>query len=132
VRNQNWDILLAEFITSRHDTPFEWGVHDCTLFAVDAGIEIMGVDLAADYRGRYSDESGAARIIAEAGSLRALVGRHAAEINPKMAQRGDWVMVEQCGADALAVCIGTRYIAAGVRGLACGPMSDAVAAWRIE
>lgn len=132
MRIENWPLALAAFIESRKDTPFAWGAHDCTLFAADAALAITGVDPAASYRGDYDSEIGAARIIVAAGGFRALVTQNmGAEINPKMAQRGDWVLVEQDGAEALAVCMGVSMVAAGQSGLVTRPMSAAITAWRV-
>lgn len=133
VKKENWDTLLAEFIESRRQTPFQWGIHDCTLFAVDAALAMTGFDLAAEYRGTYDSEIGAVRIIAKAGgTLRALVNHHGQEIPARMAQRGDWVLIEQDGYEALAVCVGVKLIAAGRNGLVQHPMSIAITAWRIN
>ena len=133
VKKENWDILLAEFIESRRCTPFQWGSHDCTMFAVDAALAMTGTDLAVDYRGTYDSEIGAAKIIVKAGgTLRALVNHHGQEISPRMAQRGDWVLTEQDGSEALAVCVGVKLVAAGRSGLVQHPMSKAIAAWRIN
>lgn len=133
MKKENWDILLADFIESRRQTPFQWGVHDCTLFAVDAALAMTGIDLASDYRGTYNSEIGASRIIAKAGgTLRALVNQHGQEVPSRMAQRGDWVLIKQDGSEALAVCVGVKLVAAGPNGLVQHPMSKAIAAWRIN
>lgn len=133
MRKETWPIDLANFIESRMAVPFQWGVNDCTLFAADSALAITGIDLAVNYRGTYNSQTGAARIIVEAGSLRNLVNQHMSpEINPKLAQRGDWVLVEQDGSEALAVCMGVNMVAAGHDGLVYLPMSLAITAWRIE
>lgn len=133
MRKETWPTDLAAFIESRMNTPFSWGVHDCTLFAADSALAMTGIDPAADFRGTYNSQIGAARIIVEYGSFRNLVNTYMdGEINPKLAQRGDWVLVEQDGAEALAVCAGVNMVAAGLAGLVFRPMSDAITAWRIN
>lgn len=52
-----------------------WGVQDCWLFAADWVWTRTGWDPAADLRGRYSTELGAARLIARAGGPEAFAGR---------------------------------------------------------
>jgi len=132
MRKETWPTDLAAFIESRKDTPFQWGVHDCTMFAVDAALAMTGVDRAGAYRGTYDSLESAAMIIAAAGGLLELVTQNMGpEIDPKMAQRGDWVLIDQDGSPALGVCIGVNLIAAGIHGLVSKPMTEAITAWRI-
>ena len=133
MRKTTWDTDLMNFVASRGKTPFEWGAHDCTLFAADCAQVITGTDPAAKYRGTYKDEAGATAIIKPAGSLRQLVTSNIGpEIPPKLVQRGDWVMIYQGGQEALAVCLGLVAVAAGQGGLVFRPITDAVTAWRIN
>ncbi|MEN6375556.1 MAG: hypothetical protein ABFD75_12380 [Smithella sp.] len=133
MRADTWDVDLMNFIKSRRKTPFQWGAHDCTLFAVDCAKVMTGIDLAEKYRG-YTTETGAALIIGRAGSLKDLINEtlSAFEISPKMARRGDWILFDNEGAEAVGVCIGTMFIAAGMDGLIMREMSDAITAWRID
>jgi hypothetical protein len=133
MRKETWDIDLMDFIKSREKTTFCWGVQDCVLFAADCAQSMTGIDLADKYRG-YTTEMGAALIMGRAGSLQKLVNLNIGpEISPKLARRGDWVLIEQNGVQTLAVCLGKK--AMGVKkekGLAMVPMSDAITAWRID
>jgi len=131
MRKETWDIDLFDFIKSRENIPFQWGVHDCALFAADCAKVMTGIDVAEKYRG-YTTGTGAASIIDSAGSLRDLVNQNLPEISPKSAKRGDFVLIENEGNPALAVCIGQVAIAAGHSGLTSHPMSEAITAWRIE
>jgi hypothetical protein len=40
-----------------------WGANDCALFAADAIEAMTGVDIAADFRGKYHDEASALALI---------------------------------------------------------------------
>ena len=52
-RLPGWQGALDRFLTAHRETRFQYGVWDCCLFACDA-IEVMtGVDVAAQFRGRY-------------------------------------------------------------------------------
>ena len=53
------------FLEQRARRPFAWGVNDCALFAADGIRAITGVDIAADFRGKYSDEAGAMAAVKE-------------------------------------------------------------------
>jgi len=133
MRKDTWDVDLMKFIQSRSKTPFQWGEHDCTLFAADCAKVMTGIDLAEKYRG-YSTETGAALIIGRAGSLRNLINEtlSESEISPKMARRGDWILFDNEGAEAVGVCVGTMFTAAGKEGLVMRKMSDAITVWRID
>ena len=52
-RIEGWEIRLDDFIKSRQNQKFQWGVHDCCLFACDAIREITGEDIAYYFRGKY-------------------------------------------------------------------------------
>ena len=56
----NWEIRLANFITSSHDMPFRWGSMDCITFANNAWRAMTGKGFADDILGNYSTERGAA------------------------------------------------------------------------
>jgi hypothetical protein len=57
MRCDKWELSLEVLIGLRYLTPFEFGVHDCCLFAADAILAITGVDIATPYRGKYHDEA---------------------------------------------------------------------------
>ena len=52
------DALIAE----RRLMPFARGTNDCCMFAADAVLAMTGRDLAADWRGTYSDDRGALHV----------------------------------------------------------------------
>jgi len=66
-RMQGWESKLDKFVESRHNARFEWGKHDCCLFACDAVKEITGEDPAYAFRGKYKDGVGAYELIKEYG-----------------------------------------------------------------
>jgi hypothetical protein len=54
---------LHAFLLARARAPFVWGANDCALFAADAIEAMTGVDIAADFRGKYHDEASALALI---------------------------------------------------------------------
>lgn len=52
-RLEGWEIKLDDFIKSRQNQKFQWGIQDCCLFACDAIREITGEDIADHFRGQY-------------------------------------------------------------------------------
>lgn len=64
MRLDHWEISLDKLIAERLDAPFEYGAHDCCLFAADAVLAITGIDIASpDYRGKYNDAASAFALI---------------------------------------------------------------------
>ena len=104
VRRQDWPTVLANMVAAAYCEPFAWGTHDCCIWAADV-IQAMSenhVDLAASYRGTYSDEAGAAAVISAAtggGDLEDLIESIATangflEVTPNKAQRGDLALAD--------------------------------------
>lgn len=116
---------LQRLVSSRLRRSFAWGVHDCALWVADAAQAVTGQDPAADFRGRYSTEAGATRLLMRKlggylgdDMLGAIVAqRLGPEISPAMAQPGDAGLTEQAGRPMLAVCVGSQWLAPGPEGL---------------
>ena len=102
-RTKHW--ATQEFdahLRSIANKQFEWGKHDCALFAANAIQSFTGVDIAADFRGQYSSKLTAFRTIKSitGGSTVAdaaawCAAKHGLEeyALPLMAKRGDLVVM---------------------------------------
>ena len=98
-RLEDWPTTLANMVLAAADEPFAWGTHDCCMWTADVvmAMSVDGIDLAAPYRGTYSDAAGAADVIAAAtdgGTLEDLMEMVAEqytlpEVDPTFAWRGD-------------------------------------------
>lgn len=134
-RRHDWPERLSECISAARHRRFEWGAHDCCLFAADAVRDMTGVDPASDYRGRYADKAGAFRILEEVagGGVESAAFRAFGDPldGPLFAQRGDVVLIETERGDALGVCVGAHVAFAGENGVAFVPLEQAVKAWRV-
>lgn len=127
-RYLDWEQRLYQFIEGRRLRPFAWGQHDCALFAADAVQQMTGVDLAADYRGKY-------RTLKEArglGELADLVDRAglSRKPNPRFAMRGDVVLMGG-PRPALGICLGQVFVAPGREQLAFESMCLPEICWRV-
>jgi hypothetical protein len=98
-RIEGWELKLDDFIKSRQNVKFEWGIHDCALFACDAIREITGTDPAYYFRGKYKTKDEAYLLLKEfaRGGLEETVEKLSLEfgfdeISDKFAGRGDWVL----------------------------------------
>ena len=92
-KKANWQKEVAELIRELQRTPFEWGVNDCCLFASDVAKAQTGIDMASNYRGKYSTAFTALRrVLEQHGSYEAIFDEHFERVPNKMGQRGDIVM----------------------------------------
>ena len=143
-RKEHWDTrALHDFLLSRADAPFVWGQHDCALFAADAIGAMTGVDIAEEFRGKYSDESGAKATIRSIarGSTVAEAAAYCARKHglaewpfPLFARRGDLVVVRNADGSVIAGIVhlnGRHVVAAGEKGLLRLPMRSVLRAWHV-
>jgi hypothetical protein len=135
-RFNDWPDRLAAHIASAREAEFRWGSFDCALFAAGAIHAMTGVDLAADFRGKYSDEAGARALFSTALD-------HASGMLPPVdlgfARRGDLVLVKNGsvlgGTNEPGLAIvgldGRRALAAAERGLVYMARANWLRAWRV-
>jgi hypothetical protein len=134
MRYQDWPERLNRILKESQNTPFAWGSHDCCIFAANVILELTGVDHAADIRGTYTTAAEAARMIEERGGIKGIATTAlGSEINPKLAQRGDVVLIQtpEYG-DTLTICIGHQCAGPGINHIQTRPIVDAIAAWRVQ
>jgi hypothetical protein len=98
-RIEGWESKLDDFIRSRQNQKFEWGIHDCALFSYDATREITGIDPANFFRGKYKTKDEAYLLLKEfaGGGLEETVEKLSLdlgfkEVNEKFSSRGDLVL----------------------------------------
>lgn len=138
-RRKGWEARLAAAIETARGRPFEWGAHDCALFAADAALALTGEDAGAWFRGRYSTAAGAESqlrrfSVTDENVLEATLTKLAgAPVHPNMARRGDLVTVVTAAGPAVGV-VGmdaTLVHVVGTEGLVDLPRRLALKAWRI-
>lgn len=127
MRLPDWEDRLAAIVEVRRDWPFEWGRHDCILWATACAAAMTGTDLAEPFRGQYSDREGAARVLREIGegTLIRTVNHYFPRKPASMAQRGDLVM----HGTAIGVCIGAKGLFVGEEGAREGLVTVPRAEW---
>jgi len=119
---------LHDFLLDRAGQPFAWGRNDCSLFAADAILAFTGVDLASDFRGKYTDEASAMALVQkvtgtatiEAAAIYCAQKHGLIEyLHPLMAKRGDLVLVEESGRliSAIVHLSGRHAVTVGQDGL---------------
>jgi hypothetical protein len=132
-RKQDWQLAFEKCVAENYHTPFEWGTHDCCLWAANLVLAITGHDVAVDFRGKYSTAKEALEILEAGGGVAALWTKHlgAEPVPPLFASVGDVVLADLNGQETMAVCNGDTLLATGTTGLCALPMSAAIKSWRV-
>lgn len=132
MRTRDWTTQLANMIKAATERPFSWGEFDCCLFAADCAVAVCGTDPAALYRGRYTTEMGAKRLLKKIhGSLDAAWDACFARVNPAFIQRGDVAMYDGPNGRGVAVYWAGEFWSVAEDGagrIACEPL----VVWRVE
>lgn len=131
-----------DFLIARAKEPFVWGKNDCSLFVADAIKSFTKVDLASEFRGKYTDESSAlalCKTITGTATLEAATAycaekRGLAEWkSPFLAKRGDLVLVNDSGRLIAAVIHlnGRHAVTVGEDGLKRLMITQVRRAWAV-
>jgi hypothetical protein len=106
-KHEHWHTRAFDpFLRERANMPFEWGTNDCATFAADAILANTGIDIADDFRGKYTTQLGALKTIREvtggtsvADAAAYCAAKHGLveHTYPLMAKRGDLVVIENDG-----------------------------------
>jgi hypothetical protein len=127
--------VLAATLRHWRASPFVWGESDCLMSVMTYARDVLGGrDLGAPWRGRYHDEAGAMRLLAEAGGAIALLETALADLERvETPLRGDIVVARMGEAEIGGLWLGTHaaFRLAG-RGTTerLGRFVKVVAAWR--
>lgn len=122
--------------------PFAWGTNDCCLVAADAIEAFTGTDIAADFRGKYTDQASAFALIKtvtggttveDAAAYCATKAGLTELTHPLFAQRGDLVVLNDAGNLIAGVMHlnGRNAVSVGEAGLKLLPLSAIKRAWRV-
>jgi hypothetical protein len=143
-RQKHWDTrAFHKFLVARARAPFKWGANDCALFAADGIQAITGVDIAADFRGKYSTEADAMELIktvtggetiADAAAWCARKHNLVEWPKPFYARRGDLVVFQAPTGAMVAglVHLSGQLVGVGEKGLFIFPISKTLRAWHYE
>jgi hypothetical protein len=143
-RRPGWERALADYIEAARYRPFQWGRHDCLLFAAGAVCALTGDDLAG-WLPPYDNIHRARSLLREYGdgALAAAVSKYLGPplAGPLFARRGDVALVKPAvaGADrapvimqeSLGVVVGAHVAMPGINAMAFLPVSQALLAWRV-
>ena len=125
-------------------SPFAWGNNDCCLYAADGIKAQTGIDIADDFRGKYTDKVSAFRLIhsVTGGTTVADAAAYCANKHglkelayPKMAQRGDLVVFHNADGELVAGVVhlnGRHLVTVGEHGPVSVSISNVVRAWSVS
>lgn len=107
MRVPDWESLLAEYLAASAGTEFDWGEHDCALWAGTWVLLCTGRDFVSRWKGRYRTARGARVMMTRLGYRGPeSVADEALPARPvPLARRGDLVLHP---GGALGVCAGRR------------------------
>ncbi len=133
MKNPNWQKELANVIEKAQEVPFFWGKHDCCLFASNCALAVTGKDPSEKYRGRYTSEIGAKRVLAkEHGSIESAFDAYFERVDPALAQRGDIVLFDSEMGKTAGVMWSSHIWSVGLCGVAIVKNPKPYMAWRVE
>jgi hypothetical protein len=112
----NWPRLMNQAIESVLDKPFEWGKHDCCLFAAGVVEAMTGEDPMAEFRGKYHDQESALKALKKIGSGSLYHTMRAKFGNPRRPRRGDVVYHTFDTGPTLGICVGANSVFVGEEG----------------
>lgn len=131
VRRHDWRSRLSAVIEEALQRPFEWGHHDCALFAADAVLAMTDRDLAEGLRGEYANDRQALKLLTcrdfdPEDHARALLPA----IHPALAQVGDVAILPPEG-PWYGIFTGAAIAVVAPAGLAFLPRAAAIRALHV-
>lgn len=134
-RRGDWYSSLSQYIDQTFRMPFAYGAFDCTLFAAGAVEAMTGLNLHADFLGRYTTRAGGFRALKKLGFADhvAYVASLFEEVHPAMAQIGDIAVIDTDDGQGLGIVQGSRiYVTQpGANGLGLVDLLRASRAFRV-
>lgn len=128
-----WQNRLTAYLAASATAPFRPGTLDCATFAAGAVEAMTGVDLAAEWRGRYRTLEAGRAMLAEAGFADQvdLVASLLPDVPPAMAHAGDVAVVEEAGVPALGIVQGEMIYVVTPAGFGLVPRDRMVRAFSV-
>lgn len=137
VRLRDWRSRLIAYLASIKQQELVYGSHDCGIGLAASAIEAMtGVDVAAQWRGRYDSAASALRMLRDEGfdGLEALGRSMLPAVHPSHGQIGDIAFIpseDGRGLGALGVVLGDRISVLTGSGIGTVSLLSATVVFRI-
>lgn len=133
MRYPDWKPRLIDHVGGCAQLAFEYGKHDCALFAAGCVAAMTGVDLAATWRGKYTTLRGGLTALKRAGFADhlAFAAEHFEEIPTAFAAPGDLAVLDGPEGAVLGVVQGEGIYVLALSGLGTLPLTHARTAYRV-
>ena len=128
---EGWEKVLREYIEEAKNATFEWGEHDCCLFAARYVDAVTGTEHTKEWHGRYRTEAEAYALMATRGMAGpiAIADANLRRKDVARAGRGDIVSFE---GGAIGICAGRySYFFVESKGLSALPTLKCKNAWEV-
>lgn len=128
-RLSGWEQGLADYLISKRDFEFEYGIHDCAHFVAGA-VEVMtGENPMAEIARDYKTYIGSLRVLKGLGfdSVEAFVDSKFNEIPVGFAQTGDIALFMDC----IGIVISTKAVFVSEVGYTFADRSEWVKSWEV-
>jgi hypothetical protein len=133
MKRHDWTRRLYDVIEAHREAPFGWGQHDCCLFAARCVDAMCDTEYEAGLQAEYQDERSAMEYIASFGSIKSAVESWLGDPqNLNFTQRGDVVLFDNDGREALGICLGRDIVTTGETGLVSVLMTRAICSWAVR
>jgi hypothetical protein len=110
-RVKGWEEKLFKFVDDTLGEPFEWGVRDCNIYALECQDIIYETEFANQARKKFNDKKSALAFQRKRGNLKeGLKGEGYVDIKKNFWQTGDVILVESDGFLAGHVCMGNKAV----------------------
>lgn len=128
-RIRNWRQALSEIIEARRRVPFS-DENNCAMFLADCVLAMTGVDLAADYRGKFSTVEEGMVLMRRDGftDMGAFLAKTLEERHPAFAAVGDITLIDEWTG---GVIVGDRITVMMPEGLGTLPRDFGKRAFRV-
>ena len=126
---------LVDYLKAQQNVTFQWGVNDCCLFASAGVLATTGFDPMQQWRGKYTTETGAMRLLKKhgGGSVKAAFTHVFGELKPRLNARcGDLALVDTELGDAVGIVHACRVWVMSPTGLTNLPISQAKGIWQVN
>ena len=133
MRLPDWKSRLIDHVGACAQLLFEYGTHDCALFAAGCVEAMTGVDHAAKWRGKYTTLKGGLTALKRAGFADhlAFAAAHFEEIAPAFAAPGDLAVLDGPEGAVLGVVQGEGVYVLSAERLGMLPLTHARSAYRV-
>lgn len=134
MRVEGWELRLGGVFDQWRDAPFEWGTHDCVLFAARCVEAVTGENPCPGLEGTYTTQAGALAALSAAGYADLAEAFEAAVGAPRpvlFARRGDIVLTDPFVSAVVDLTGETIVGLDPVAGFTFAPLRSAISAFTV-